>query len=344
MSREGCCALWLPKKRRHCTFQALEHGYCVYHKGGQLAQPASPRRKTLRSNTDATSADVVAPPERRRASLDWNPAAGAPALPAAVLSPRLCVCDALARDLAELVCEALGLPRDAQEEPPSQLSRLHLLPEGVAAQTRALGRHDAFSKRWTAALERKQNPDFRRRLDDCVRRFVTKYVAESVDATAHGWEHFVYQAEPSLRVHMPHTRPGIQKHKDFDYYHQPTELNFWIPLVPRVWGSNSLYCESAPGRGDFAAFEAECGQFFRFWGNQCEHYTTRNDTDVTRVSIDVRVIPMKLFEPAFASPKGSVPFRLGQYYTSTCADVNADDGKMESGFAAAPRQDTMSEG
>lgn len=55
-------------------------------------------------------------------------------------------------------------------------------------------------------------------------------------------------------------------HKDEDYHHQvlivfscvnlarltgranqPSEINFWMPLSERVWGSNSLWAESAPG-------------------------------------------------------------------------------------------------
>ena len=97
----------------------------------------------------------------------------------------------------------------------------------------------------------------------------------------------------------------------------------WIPLVERVWGSNSLYCESSPGAADFAPFEATRGQFVVFYGNQAVHYTLPNTTDATRVSLDLRVVPLPLFAPAWTSPKGTVPFRLGEYYTCTSAEVLA---------------------
>ena len=69
-----------------------------------------------------------------------------------------------------------------------------------------------------------------------------------------------------------------------------------VPLCP-VKGANSLWSESAPGRGDYAAFEADAGHAVRFWGNRCRHYTVPNDSDQTRVSFDFRVIPERLFTP-----------------------------------------------
>ena len=64
----------------------------------------------------------------------------------------------------------------------------------------------------------------------------------------------------------------------------------WLPLTP-TFGSNTLWTESAPGRGDFRPVELSPGQAMLFWGHQCEHYTVPNTTDSTRVSLDFRVIP-----------------------------------------------------
>ena len=113
-------------------------------------------------------------------------------------------------------------------------------------------------------------------------------------------------------------------HKDFDYFHQPAELNIWVPLVPEVGGTNSLFCESACGRGDYRPFAARFGELVRFYGNQHTHYTCVNETDVTRVSLDVRVVPAPLYVDDWASPKGNVAFRLGGYYAST--DVSSAAG------------------
>jgi hypothetical protein len=56
---------------------------------------------------------------------------------------------------------------------------------------------------------------------------------------------------------------------------------------------------------------------------QAVHYTVPNQTDSTRVSFDIRVVPLPLFEPEWTSPTGAVPFRLGQYYRCTDAQHTA---------------------
>jgi hypothetical protein len=103
----------------------------------------------------------------------------------------------------------------------------------------------------------------------------------------------LYQATPVLRVVLPGSVAPCQPHCDADYFHDPNEINYWLPLT-KVWGSNTLWAESRPGAGDFAPFELEPGQLMRFYGNRCQHFTRANETDATRVSIDFRVLPLHL--------------------------------------------------
>lgn len=259
--------------------------------------------------------------QRRRPPLAWDAASRLDlALPADVLPTKVCAALSYGHRLAALVAEALGLAAEA--DPAVALSKLHLRPEGQRFQQQAggthhipkAGRHDAFGKRFT---QKCQDAQFRARLDATLREFVRDAVLPAVDGTAHGWDALVYQGTPSLRIHMPRTRPSIGLHRDFDYYHQPTEINIWVPLVPLASGTNSLYCESAPGRGDFRPFEARLGELVRFYGNQHAHFAMVNESDVTRVSLDLRVVPAPLFQPAWASPQGDVHFRLGGYYKCT---------------------------
>ena len=169
--------------------------------------------------------------------------------------------------------------------------RLHETPAGIHAQKNPpRSGHDPFRRRFITYIT--TQPEARRRLDDIIRRFVATRVRAALGAR---WEHYVYQVEPSMRVHLAGCRALGIRHSDSDYYHQPNEINMWIPLVERVWGSNSLYCESSPGAADFAPFEATRGQFVRFYGNQAVHYTVTNTTDVTRVSFDLRLVPKPLF-------------------------------------------------
>ena len=117
---------------------------------------------------------------------------------------------------------------------------------------------------------------------------------------------------------MPHTDAG--------YMHQPGEVNLWIPVVPRVSESNSLYCESAEGAADFAAFAMDYGQFVRFYANRLRHYTVLNTTEFTRVSIDIRLIAGPVFIPRWLSPlKDWAPFTLGGYYR----EIALEDAAVE---------------
>lgn len=115
-----------------------------------------------------------------------------------------------------------------------------------------------------------------------------------------------FQCPPTVRVHLPGRRIG-HRHKDDDYPgHQGEEINFWLPLT-RAQGTSSLFVESTPGRGDFAPLDVHPGECFRFHGGQCEHYTVVNETGVSRVSLDFRVIPLALWRNEFGDRIGDYP-------------------------------------
>ncbi len=130
----------------------------------------------------------------------------------------------------------------------------------------------------------------------------------------------VYQCPPTLRVHMPGYTPTISLHCDADYArHETSEVNFWIPFT-KVFGNNTLWCESAPGRDDFQPFELESGEGMRFNGNTCRHFTKPNDTDYTRVSFDFRVIPKDL-----AVRPEEYLGKIGDYHTEVMSCMISDE-------------------
>ena len=77
------------------------------------------------------------------------------------------------------------------------------------------------------------------------------------------------------------------------------------------------------------------GEFIRFDGNRCWHYTTANDTGATRVSFDFRVVPIELFDNEHQGPSKTIhrgngksaaaahikPLRMGEYYVDSGVDV-----------------------
>ena len=185
-----------------------------------------------------------------------------------------------------------------------------------------MGRTDPFTKKFKTAL--RADPKRRARLDELLRQFVLTDFCKAVDPNGeHGFSKhgFIYQAEPSLRVHLPNNRSLGTPHMDSAHGHQPGELNSWMPLSRGVGGTNSLYCESVPGLGDLQPFAPAFGNFMRFYGNGLLHQTVANETDLTRVSIDIRIVPKNHFDnfwkKGFGTYKDDVAFKLGQYYRST---------------------------
>ena len=169
----------------------------------------------------------------------------------------------------------------------------------------------------------------RARFEALLRRFVREVVAPLIGC-AERPDDCRYQASPTLRISYPSGKAMGHPHCDFEYKHQPCELNFWLPLT-EVWGGNTLYAESAPGRGDFAPFELGWGRCVRFWGNQVRHFAVANDSGFTRVSLDLRVLDVRRYNPVFVDlHAGSAKlsrnkFRLGQYYASARVPTSGDD-------------------
>eukprot|EP00928_Gymnodinium_smaydae_P031299 TRINITY_DN23011_c0_g1_i1.p1 TRINITY_DN23011_c0_g1~~TRINITY_DN23011_c0_g1_i1.p1 ORF type:complete len:276 (+),score=29.02 TRINITY_DN23011_c0_g1_i1:147-974(+) len=120
-----------------------------------------------------------------------------------------------------------------------------------------------------------------------------------------------FEALPLFRCHLPGESTQGSAHRDEESGHSASEINFWIPMTP-AHGSNSLFAESRRGLGDFHAFEAHrgIGQYVRFHGSQVWHYTVPNETDVSRVSFDFRVIRKEEWSRAAFEH-----FPLGSHYS-----------------------------
>lgn len=119
------------------------------------------------------------------------------------------------------------------------------------------------------------------------------------------------QGMPNFRVHRPQDPTSVVPfHSDVLYGHSPDEINFWVNLTP-VWGTNSLWMASEQetealhhalkyDRLSLAEFEELSRKTARpiespepgvhtFCCGQV-HGSVLNETDKTRVSIDLRVL------------------------------------------------------
>lgn len=217
-----------------------------------------------------------------------------------------------------------------------RMVRLALLESGVLNEETPLGKLHALRP----PKGRRKNPflfvlqnDLRKSKDfaEALHRFVRREVCAALRVSR-----VAYQRRPTFRVHMAGGPAQGFAHADGlePYNHQPGEVNIWAPLS-KVYGSNSLTSESSPGKGDFHAFKAGAGQFVRFYGNRCWHYCLDNTTEDTRVSFDLRVVPMDLFDDNHDGPIRTLgrradkrrfskiqPLKLGEYYMDSDAEFD----------------------
>ena len=86
-----------------------------------------------------------------------------------------------------------------------------------------------------------------------------------------------------------------------------------------------MWCESAPGVGDYAPFAVNYGEAILFWGNRCRHYTVANDSGTTRVSFDFRFLFRRFYDPHIENIYGGpTAFLLGGYFDAIRADGELD--------------------
>lgn len=185
---------------------------------------------------------------------------------------------------------------------------------------------------------------------ETYRRFLKEVILPTVATAADDRDGVllpdVVQMMPVLRVVMPSTHYATKVHRDGDYGHIAQELNYWVPLSP-VFGSNSLYTESFPDRGDYEAFEGDTGDVFRWWGNRCRHYAEPNSTTSTRVSFDFRVVPGPLWIGAEAVGEVSTAaegrtlkhlgeLRLGSYYDHETASARPSSPSAQPAVQSLP--------
>ncbi|NYZ17512.1 hypothetical protein HL658_33640 [Azospirillum sp. RWY-5-1] len=158
----------------------------------------------------------------------------------------------------------------------------------------------------------------------------------------------LFQATPTIRFHFPKPEGFAWKpryHTDIMLGHPPQEVNVWIPCT-RVFGTNSMAIapldesEAVLRELDhdlealalrvqtddaFAARIAamsrpvvmDPGEFLLF-DSRCLHATQKNETDATRISLDIRVLPVDEWRAMRMIYRGTgrrrMPFDRGHYY------------------------------
>lgn len=127
-------------------------------------------------------------------------------------------------------------------------------------------------------------------------------------------EPIVYQVVPTFRAQIPNNLAVAEWHRDRDYYHNPSEVNFFLPLT-RAFGKNTIWIETYENAGDYYPLEANPGEIVIFNGSNLVHGNHQNDTGCTRLSIDFRVMPQRLYKEIDAeSISLGKKMSIGSYY------------------------------
>jgi hypothetical protein len=103
----------------------------------------------------------------------------------------------------------------------------------------------------------------------------------------------VYFIIPVFRVQMAHSTSISAWHRDVDVTGRSDLITAWIPFMD-VSDSNTLWVETEYGKQDYVPVPVRYGQIFIFDSAWLRHGSVPNETEATRVSMDVRMIPRNL--------------------------------------------------
>lgn len=135
-------------------------------------------------------------------------------------------------------------------------------------------------------------------------------------------EEIVYQKIPTFRLHFPGNIAVGEYHKDKwyrdkDWHKEVCELNYYLPFT-KAYGTNTIWVESEEDKGDYTAMNVEYGECVQWNGANLTHGNKQNLTNITRVSVDFRIIPYSKYKPSnHGAINTKVEFAIGGYYKTT---------------------------
>jgi hypothetical protein len=136
----------------------------------------------------------------------------------------------------------------------------------------------------------------------------------------------VIQKTPNIRFSLPNNAAIgydpkdpeniIGVHCDGDFGHHSEEMNYIIPIT-HMFGSNSIFYEPSINSDihptQFENLVLNTNQFAQAYFNKLRHCNKINQTNSTRISFDIRIIPYSKYEENLDYFRGT-KFELGKYY------------------------------
>jgi hypothetical protein len=130
-----------------------------------------------------------------------------------------------------------------------------------------------------------------------------------------GYNEIIYQAIPTFRVQLAEGNLGVGEwHKDSIYNHGTTEVNFWMPFV-NTNEQNTIWMESVEDKGDYKPYKVNYGEILVFSGANLLHGNKPNESNLTRVSVDFRLVdPIKFIPNKSGSINMKTKLDIGGYF------------------------------
>jgi ectoine hydroxylase-related dioxygenase (phytanoyl-CoA dioxygenase family) len=123
----------------------------------------------------------------------------------------------------------------------------------------------------------------------------------------------IYQSKPTFRVQIPDNIAVAKWHKDKLYNHSEHEINIFLPLT-EAFDTNTIWAETEEDKGDFQPMNAKFGEYYIWNGANLNHGNKKNETGVSRVSLDFRIIEEQHFNYSGTSVTTKVPMKIGHYW------------------------------
>jgi hypothetical protein len=126
----------------------------------------------------------------------------------------------------------------------------------------------------------------------------------------------VFQKKPTFRIQFMNNVAVGEFHKDSDYNHPKTEINYYLPIT-NAFGNNTIWIESEPNKKDYKPIELKYGEIAVFDGANLMHGNQINDTGYTRISIDFRAMTEEQYtniDITKATNSRKIKLKIGEYY------------------------------
>ena len=128
-------------------------------------------------------------------------------------------------------------------------------------------------------------------------------------------EDLLYQKIPTFRIQVPNNISVAEFHNDKSYSHSPHEVNIFLPIT-EAKETYTIWSESQENLGDYSPMNAEYGEYYIWDGANLKHGNKMNESDISRFSVDFRVLPFSKYDEKNMQETitTKIKLKLGSYF------------------------------